>query len=71
MVRFQNILIFPIDFNDSIQLLGHLGAEKWQTFGRKAGVRHSRHKENIRSHTKLPKSQILCMHLFLQSGFGG
>ena len=32
MVRFQNILIFPIDFNDFIKLLGHLGATLGPTF---------------------------------------
>ena len=40
--RFQKIFIFPIDFNDFIQLLGHLGAtlgqifaESWKTVGGK------------------------------------
>ena len=45
--------------------------QKWKTFERKGGVKHSRHKENIRSHAKVPKSQMLCIHLLLQSGLGG
>ena len=32
MVRFQNILIFPTDFNDFIQLWGHLGITLRATF---------------------------------------
>ena len=37
----------------------------------KGCVKHERHKENSRLHTKFTKLQVLCIPFFLQTGLGG
>ena len=45
--------------------------KKSEQLGRKGCVKHERHKENSRLHTKFTKLQVLCILSFLQTGLGG
>ena len=45
--------------------------KKWHGIIRKRCVKHDKHKENKRLHTKFTKLQVLCILSFLQTGLGG
>ena len=50
---------------------GKLFFKKSGTKLKERGVKHEKHKENSRLHTKFTKLQVLCIPSFLQTGLGG